>query len=302
MTKQFCGYISIVGKPNVGKSTLLNTILDKKISITSRKSQTTRNNIIGVKTDNEFQMIFLDTPGIHMQATKTLNKVLNHSALSVIQDSDLVLFVLHRTSLKTQDMQVLKKIEESKVPAICVLNKVDQVQNKNDLLPLIKEIDEIYSFSDYVPISAKQNDGIAELLGCIKKSLPENNHLYSSDFEEKEIPDNFFISELVREKIIRSLGDELPHETYVAVETKAMDGKMLSIGVIIYVARDSQKSIVIGHEGSNLKRIGQQTRIELEKMIHKKVLLKTFVKVNKNWNNDAQYLSSLGVGSNQDAN
>ena len=301
MTKQFCGYISIVGKPNVGKSTLLNTILDKKISITSRKSQTTRNNIIGVKTDNEFQMIFLDTPGIHMQATKTLNKVLNHSALSVIQDSDLVLFLLHRTSLQAQDMQVLKKIQESKVPAICVLNKVDQVQNKNDLLPLIKEIDEIYSFLDYVPISAKQNDGIGELLGCIKKSLPENNHLYPLDSEEKEIPDNFFISELVREKIIRSLGDELPHETYVAVETKAMDGKMLSIGVIIYVARDSQKSIVIGHEGSNLKRIGQQTRIELEKMIHKKVLLKTFVKVNKNWNNDAQYLSSLGVGSNQDA-
>jgi GTP-binding protein Era len=301
MTKQFCGYISIVGKPNVGKSTLLNTILDKKISITSRKSQTTRNNIMGVKTDDEFQMIFLDTPGIHMQTKKTLNKVLNHSALSVIQDSDLVLFLLHRTSLQAQDMQVLKKIQESKVPAICVLNKVDQVQNKNDLLPLIKEIDEIYSFLDYVPISAKQNDGIGELLGCIKKSLPENNHLYPLDSEEKEIPDNFFISELVREKIIRSLGDELPHETYVAVETKAMDGKMLSIGVIIYVARDSQKSIVIGHEGSNLKRIGQQTRIELEKMIHKKVLLKTFVKVNKNWNNDAQYLSSLGVGSNQDA-
>ena len=143
MTKQFCGYISIVGKPNVGKSTLLNTILDKKISITSRKSQTTRNNIIGVKTDDEFQMIFLDTPGIHMQAKKTLNKVLNHSALSVIQDSDLVLFLLHRTSLQAQDMQVLKQIQATKVPAICVLNKVDQVQNKNDLLPLIKEINEI---------------------------------------------------------------------------------------------------------------------------------------------------------------
>lgn len=301
MTRQFCGYISIVGKPNVGKSTLLNTILDKKISITSRKSQTTRNNIIGVKTDNEFQMIFLDTPGIHMQATKTLNKVLNHSALSVIQDSDLVLFLLHRTSLENQDRQVLNKIKESKVPAICVLNKVDQVQNKNDLLLLIKEVDAVYSFLDYVPISAKHNDGIGDLLGCIKKALPENNHLYPSDSEEKEIPDNFFISELVREKIIRSLGDELPHETYVVVETKGMEGKMLSIGVIIYVARDSQKSIVIGHKGSNLKRIGQQTRIELEKMIHKKVLLKTFVKVNKNWNNDSQYLSSLGVGSNQDA-
>ena len=246
-------------------------------------------------------MIFLDTPGIHMQATKTLNKVLNHSALSVIQDSDLVLFLLHRTSLHNQDRQVLNKIKESKVPAICVLNKVDQVQNKNDLLLLIKEVDAVYSFLDYVPISAKHNDGIGDLLGCIKKALPENNHLYPSDSEEKEIPDNFFISELVREKIIRSLGDELPHETYVVVETKGMEGKMLSIGVIIYVARDSQKSIVIGHKGSNLKRIGQQTRIELEKMIHKKVLLKTFVKVNKNWNNDSQYLSSLGVGSNQDA-
>ena len=246
-------------------------------------------------------MIFLDTPGIHLKATKTLNKVLNHSALSVIEDSDIVLFVLQRTALQDQDKQVLKKIKETKVPAICVLNKIDQVQNKNDLLPLIQELDAIYSFNDYVPISALNHDGIEDLLGCIKKALPENNHLYPAEAEEKEIPNNFFISELVREKIIRSLGDELPHETYVAVETKSMEGKMLSIGVIIYVARDSQKSIVIGHEGSNLKRIGQQTRIELEKMIHKKVLLKTFVKVNKNWNNDAQYLSSLGVGSSQDA-
>ncbi len=301
MTKRFCGYISIVGKPNVGKSTLLNTILNKKISITSRKSQTTRNNIVGVKTDNEFQMIFLDTPGIHIKATKTLNKVLNHSALSVIEDSDLALFLLQRASLNDQDMQVLKKIQETKVPAICVLNKIDQVQNKNDLLPLIKKIDAIHSFEDYVPISALKQDGIDDLLECIKKSLPENDHLYPSEIEDKEIPDNFFISELVREKIIRSLGDELPHETYVSVETKEMEEKMLSIGVIIYVARDSQKSIVIGHEGSNLKRIGQQTRVELEKMINKKVLLKTFVKVNKNWNNDAQYLSSLGVGSSYDA-
>jgi GTP-binding protein Era len=178
---------------------------------------------------------------------------------------------------------------------------VDQVQNKNDLLPLIQEIDAIHHFGDYVPISALNSDGIDDLMQCIKKYLPENIHLYPAEPEKKEMPDNFFISELVREKIIRSLGDELPHETYVVVETKAMEGKMLSIGVIIYVARDSQKSIVIGHQGTNLKRIGQQTRVELEKMIHKKVLLKTFVKVNKNWNNDAQYLSSLGVGSNQDA-
>ena len=301
MSKKFCGYISIVGKPNVGKSTLMNTILDKKISITSRKSQTTRNNILGVKTQNDHQMIFLDTPGIHLQAKKTMNKVLNHSALSVIEDSDLVLFVLQRTSLQAQDKEVLQKIIDTKVNAICVFNKVDQVQNKNELLPIIQEIDSQYSFMDYVPISALKSEGIDDLLACINKALPENNHLYPAEIEEKEIPDNFFISELVREKIIRSLGDELPHETYVAVETKAMEEKMLSIGVIIYVARDSQKSIVIGHQGSNLKRIGQQTRLELEKMLNKKVMLKTFVKVNKNWNNDAQYLSSLGVGSNHDA-
>ena len=301
MSKKFCGYISIVGKPNVGKSTLINTILGKKISITSRKSQTTRNNILGVKTQGDHQMIFLDTPGIHMKATKTLNKVLNHSALSVIADSDLVLFLVQRTSLQEQDRQVLQKIIETQVKAICVFNKVDQVQNKNELLPLIQEIDAQYAFLDYVPISALHNEGIEDLLACIIKTLPENNHLYPVEVEDKEMPDNFFISELVREKIIRSLGDELPHETYVAVETKAMEGTMLSIGVIIYVARDSQKSIVIGHQGSNLKRIGQQARLELEKMLNKKVMLKTFVKVNKNWNNDAQYLSSLGVGSSQDA-
>jgi len=300
MSKTYCGYISIVGKPNVGKSTLLNTILDKKVSITSRKSQTTRNNILGVKTDQDYQMVFLDTPGIHLRATKTLNKVLNHSALSVIEDSDLVLFVVQRSGLQTQDREVLQKIIDTKVKAICVFNKVDQVNNKNELLPLIQEIDALYCFEDYVPISALHNEGVDDLLSCVKKALPENNHLYPAEVEEEVMPTNFFVSELVREKIIRSLGDELPHETYVVVETKAMEGTMLSIGVIIYVARDSQKSIVIGHQGSNLKRIGQQTRIELEDMLNKKVMLKTFVKVNKNWNNDAQYLSSLGVGSNQD--
>ena len=144
MTKKFCGYISIVGKPNVGKSTLLNVILDKKVSITSRKSQTTRNNILGVKTEGDFQMVFLDTPGIHINATKTMNKVLNHSATSVIEDSDLVLFLVQRTALQEQDLQVINKIKESNVRSICVLNKVDQVENKNQLLPLIQKINDIY--------------------------------------------------------------------------------------------------------------------------------------------------------------
>ena len=139
MSKTYCGYISIVGKPNVGKSTLLNTILDKKVSITSRKSQTTRNNILGVKTDQDYQMVFLDTPGIHLRATKTLNKVLNHSALSVIEDSDLVLFVVQRSGLQTQDREVLQKIIDTKVKAICVFNKVDQVNNKNELLHSAQE-------------------------------------------------------------------------------------------------------------------------------------------------------------------
>ena len=296
MNKTYCGYISIIGKPNVGKSTILNHILGKKISITSRKSQTTRNNILGIKTDNEKQMIFADTPGMHIKSPKVMNKVLNRSAESLIDDSDIILFVVQRLTLDDEDLLVLKKLKDAGSKVICVVNKIDQVSDKNKLLPMIGRLAKEYSFLDIIPISAINNEGIKELEDLIKKYLPENNHIYGEEGIQNSNKDVFMISELIREKIIRMLGDELPHDTFVQVELLEEENNILKIHAIIYVVRDSQKQIVIGRSGGTLKKIGQQARIELEDYFEKKVFLKTWVKVKKNWNTDSDYIQSLGVG------
>ena len=296
MNKTYCGYISIIGKPNVGKSTILNHILGKKISITSRKSQTTRNNILGIKTENDKQMIFADTPGMHIKSPKVMNKVLNRSAESLIEDSDIILFVVQRLTLDDEDLSVLKKLKEANSKVICVVNKVDQISDKNKLLPMIERLAEEYSFLDIIPISAINNEGIKELEHLIKKYLPENDHIYSEEDIQNSHKDTFMISELIREKIIRMLGDELPHDTFVQVELLEDEDEIIKIHAVIYVVRDSQKQIVIGKGGGTLKKIGQQARLELEDYFKKKVFLKTWVKVKKNWNTDSDYIQSLGVG------
>ena len=296
MNKTYCGYISIIGKPNVGKSTILNHILGKKISITSRKSQTTRNNILGIKTENEKQMIFADTPGMHIKSPKVMNKVLNRSAESLIEDSDIILFVVQRLTLDDEDLSVLKKLKEANSKVICVVNKVDQISDKNKLLPIIGRLAEEYSFLDIIPISAINNEGIKELEHLIKKYLPENDHIYGEEDIQNSHKDTFMISELIREKIIRMLGDELPHDTFVQVELLEDEDDIIKIHAVIYVVRDSQKQIVIGKGGGTLKKIGQQARLELEDYFKKKVFLKTWVKVKKNWNTDSDYIQSLGVG------
>ena len=296
MNKTYCGYISIIGKPNVGKSTILNHILEKKISITSRKSQTTRNNILGIKTENDKQMIFADTPGMHIKSPKVMNKVLNRSAESLIEDSDIILFVVQRLTLDDEDLLVLKKLKEANSKVICVVNKVDQISDKNKLLPMIGRLAEEYSFLDIIPISAINNEGIKELEHLIKKYLPENDHIYGEEDIQNSHKDTFMISELIREKIIRMLGDELPHDTFVQVELLEDEDEIIKIHAVIYVVRDSQKQIVIGKGGGTLKKIGQQARLELEDYFKKKVFLKTWVKVKKNWNTDSDYIQSLGVG------
>ena len=296
MNKTYCGYISIIGKPNVGKSTILNHILGKKISITSRKSQTTRNNILGIKTENDKQMIFADTPGMHIKSPKVMNKVLNRSAESLIEDSDIILFVVQRLTLDDEDLSVLKKLKEANSKVICVVNKVDQISDKNKLLPMIGRLAEEYSFLDIIPISAINNEGIKELEHLIKKYLPENDHIYGEEDIQNSHKDTFMISELIREKIIRMLGDELPHDTFVQVELLEEEDEIIKIHAVIYVVRDSQKQIVIGKGGGTLKKIGQQARLELEDYFKKKVFLKTWVKVKKNWNTDSDYIQSLGVG------
>ena len=296
MNKTYCGYVSIIGKPNVGKSTILNHILGKKISITSRKSQTTRNNILGIKTENDKQMIFADTPGMHIKSPKVMNKVLNRSAESLIEDSDIILFVVQRLTLDDEDLSVLKKLKEANSKVICVVNKVDQISDKNKLLPMIGRLAEEYSVLDIIPISAINNEGIKELEHLIKKYLPENDHIYGEEDIQNSHKDTFMISELIREKIIRMLGDELPHDTFVQVELLEDEDEIIKIHAVIYVVRDSQKQIVIGKGGGTLKKIGQQARLELEDYFKKKVFLKTWVKVKKNWNTDSDYIQSLGVG------
>ncbi|MDC1183915.1 GTPase Era [Gammaproteobacteria bacterium] len=301
MSKTYCGYISIIGKPNVGKSTILNHILGKKISITSRKSQTTRNNILGIKTVENKQMIFADTPGMHIKSPKVMNKVLNRSAQSLIDDSDIILFVVQRLTLDEQDLSVLEKLKEAGSQVICVVNKVDQITDKNKLLPMMARLAEEYSFLDIIPISAINNEGISNLEVLIQKYLPENQHIYGEESLKSNHKDLFMISELIREKIIRMLGDELPHDTFVQVELLEDEEKIIKIHAVIYVVRESQKQIVIGKGGGTLKKIGQQARIELEEYFSKKVFLKTWVKVKKNWNTDSDYIQSLGVGGSYES-
>ena len=301
MSKTYCGYISIIGKPNVGKSTILNHILRKKISITSRKSQTTRNNILGIKTVENKQMIFADTPGMHIKSPKVMNKVLNRSAQSLIDDSDIILFVVQRLTLDEQDLSVLEKLKEAGSQVICVVNKVDQITDKNKLLPMMARLAEEYSFLDIIPISAINNEGISDLEVLIQKYLPENQHIYGEESLKSNHKDLFMISELIREKIIRMLGDELPHDTFVQVELLEDEEKIIKIHAVIYVVRESQKQIVIGKGGGTLKKIGQQARIELEEYFSKKVFLKTWVKVKKNWNTDSDYIQSLGVGGSYES-
>ena len=301
MSKNYCGYISIIGKPNVGKSSIINKILEKKVSITSRKSQTTRNNILGVKTDQNKQMIFIDTPGMHIKSQRTMNKILNKSAQSIVEDSDLVLLVVQRLTIDAEDKSIISKLRDTNSLTICVINKIDQIKNKNELLPFIEQLTTEYGFDSIIPISAETGQNLDELINLIKKNLPENDHIYDEKLSISDNSNRFMISELIREKIIRKLGDELPHDTYVDIEDIKEKKDITHINATIFVNRQSQKQIVIGSGGKNLKIIGEQARADIEEFLKTKVFLKTWVKVKKNWNTDTSFIHSLGVGTNYES-
>ena len=301
MDNQYCGYVSIIGKPNVGKSTIINAILNKKVSITSRKSQTTRNNIIGFKTQSNKQMILIDTPGMHIKSQKTMNKILNKSAQSIIEDSDIILFVLQRLSIDREDELIIEKIKDTDKKIIGVINKIDQIENKNKLLPFIEKLSSFTVFHEILPVSAKTKDGINQLEDLIMNNLPENMHIYSKDDFVIQDDSEFMISELIREKIIRKLGDELPHDIFVEINIFDKKDNVTEIHATIFVNRKSQKQIVIGAKGEVLKHIGTEARIEIEKYLDSKVFLKTWVKVKKNWNTDSGFINSLGVGNKHES-
>ena len=288
-----CGYVTILGKTNVGKSTFLNSFLDKKVSITADKAQTTRSNIYAVKTFENSQIVFIDTPGIHKKSEKTINKVLRKKPTEVIHDVDVIIYMVSGTKFDEIDQETLDIANQSSAKKILLINKIDLVKNKKNLFAFVENNFEKKSFSTIIPISAKNNTGMDIVQSELENLLPESDFFYPNgiDFQSE----TFEISEIVREKVIRFLGDELPYETAVVIDQINDKKDIREVDATIYVSKQSQKSIVIGKDGEKIKSIGSAARIELEKKINKKVFLRLWCKVQKNWINNPISLESFGI-------
>lgn len=288
-----CGYVAIVGRPNVGKSTLLNHILGQKISITSRKPQTTRNAVVGIKTEGDVQIIFVDTPGMHLGQQKAINRYMNKAATSAMKDVDVVVFVIDRFIWTEEDEAVAEKLQHLNCPIILAVNKVDQIEDKETLLPHLQTLSEKLTVAEIVPMSALRNTNLDRLEQLITERLPEGIHMYPED-QITDRSSRFMAAEIVREKITRQLGDELPYEMAVEIEEFKQEGNLLNISALILVERDGQKKILIGDKGSRIKLIGTEARGDMEKLFEMKIMLKLWVKVKSGWSDDERALRSLG--------
>lgn len=288
-----CGYIAIVGRPNVGKSTLLNHVLGLKLSITSRKPQTTRHQLLGVKTTELGQMIFVDTPGIHRTDQRAINRMMNRSATAVIHDVDVVLFLVQALKWTDEDALVLEKIRQTKAPVILVVSKIDQVKDRHQLLPFLENIQKQHSFEKVIPVSALKNENLALLEEEIIQYLP----LHPPMFAEDEVTDRstrFLVAEIIREKLVRELGKELPYQTTVMVDSYKDGEKLTEIHATIFVETKGQKAIIIGSKGQRLKSIGSKARQDIEKLIERQVFLQLWVKIKAGWSDSEQALRNLG--------
>ena len=288
-----CGYVAIVGRPNVGKSTLLNHILGQKISITSRKPQTTRHRVLGIKTEGDVQVVFVDTPGLHKGAGKAINRYMNRAASSAIADVDVVIMVVDRMAWTDEDEMVLERVMAGSAPVILAVNKVDLVQDKAELLPQLKFLSEQGNFKAILPISALNQHNIDELEGIIAAELPESVHFFPED-QVTDRSQRFMAAEMVREKIMRQLGDELPYAITVEIEEFKEQAGILHISALIFVERDGQKRILIGKSGTRLRAIGAEARVDMEALFETKVMLKLWVKIKSGWSDDERALRSLG--------
>lgn len=288
-----CGYVAIVGRPNVGKSTLLNHILEQKISITSRKPQTTRHNVLGIKTEGAVQAIYVDTPGLHLQHAKAINRYMNKAATTALRDVDVVVFLVDRLAWTDEDDMVVKRLQNLDCPIILAINKVDQLEDKGVLLPHLEQLSEKLKVDEIVPISALRGINLDALQEQVEKRLPEGMHFFPED-QITDRSSRFLAAEIIREKITRQLGDELPYQMTVEIEEFSHDGTIIHIGALILVERDGQKRILIGDKGAKIKQIGQQARIDMEALFDCKVMLKTWVKVKSGWSDDERALRSLG--------
>ncbi|MES2673165.1 MAG: GTPase Era [Pseudomonadota bacterium] len=288
-----CGYVAIVGRPNVGKSTLLNHMLGQKISITSRKPQTTRNNVVGIKTEGSVQIIFVDTPGLHLGQQKAINRYMNRAASTAMKDVDVVIFMVDRFIWTEEDEAVAKQLNFVSSPIILAVNKVDQIDDKEALLPHLQKLTEKLNVAEIIPLSALRDINLDRLEALLIERLPESVHLYPED-QITDRSSRFMAAEIVREKITRQLGDELPYQMAVEIEEFKQEGNLLTISALILVERDGQKKILIGDKGERIKLVGQQARMDMEKLFDSKIMLKLWVKVKSGWSDDERAIKSLG--------
>lgn len=300
MDKQFFGFVAIVGRPNVGKSTLMNHILGQKVSITSRRPQTTRNRVVGIDTDGAYQTVYVDTPGLHREEKRAINRLMNRAAESALGDVELILLVVDATLWTDDDEMVFSKIEDSRLPVVLVINKIDKVKNKQTLLPLIERLSARREFKEIIPISAIKGTSLDTLKQIVRDSLPEGIHCFPDD-SITDRSSRFMASEIIREKIMRQMGDELPYSVTVEIEEFKEDGpNHLSISAAILVERSGQKKMVIGAGGARIKKIGTDARIDMEKLFDAKIYLSLFVKVKAGWADDDRALKSLGYADFED--
>ena len=290
----YCGFIAIVGRPNVGKSTLLNKILGQKISITSRKAQTTRHRIVGIHTEGAYQAVYVDTPGLHIEEKRAINRLMNRAASSAIGDVDLIIFVVDGTHWNADDEMVLNKLRQARAPVVLAINKIDNVKNKDELLPFITELSGKFDFVEIIPISAQRGNNVHKLQEIVRKSLKQGIHHFPEDYVTDR-SQRFMASEIIREKLMRFMGDELPYSVTVEIEQfKVNERGTYEINGLILVEREGQKKMVIGHGGQKIKTIGTEARADMERLFDNKVHLELWVKVKSGWADDERALRSLG--------
>jgi len=288
-----CGYVALIGRPNVGKSTLMNFVLGQKISITSHRPQTTRHRILGIKTTDAAQIIYVDTPGIHDNEKKAMNRYMNRTAGASFKDVDVIVLLVEAMRWTNEDELVIKRLQHMSTPVVLAVNKVDLIKKKEELLPFIEKIKNKYEFKDIIPLSAKKGDNIEGFETIVSDYLPFSEAFYAED-QITDRSERFLAAEIIREKLTRNLTQELPYNLTVEIEKFTQDGKLLDIAAIIWVERDNQKAIIIGKNGAKLKDMGTKARIDMEKMFGQKVFLQLWVKVKSGWSDDERALNSLG--------
>lgn len=291
-SKHKSGFVALVGRPNVGKSTLMNRLIGQKVAITSAKPQTTRNKISGIYTEDDMQVVFVDTPGI-FKSHSDLDEYMDKASLSSLKDVDLVMFMVDAKEAGKGEEYVAGLLKDVDIPVFLVINKIDQV-HPNELLPIIDSYQAVGKFAEFLPISARQGNGVDDLLKTLKDYLPEGPQYYASD-EVTDRPEYFVVAEMIREQILRLTDQEVPHSTAVWVDqmNQRINGK-LQIDATIFVEKDGQKRIIIGQRGSMIKQIGMRSRKEIENLLGEKVNLKLWVKVRRNWRQDPAFLKSIG--------